>query len=353
MPTSEARIRANRRNAKKSTGPRTVAGKERSRANAHKHGLTGEGVALPPEDAAAVAGRFEALQTELAPKSALGSILVHRVAMLSVRLDRSTRQETASLSGRVERAAADFDEARMAEVSRLVDLLRDDPATAVRLLRRMPEGVDRMLSAWATLLENMDPEPPYCWYNEGSALADALTGRPPQAMGTSRIEALWRASVGDFRSLRPGEAEDLDDQPRRDWGRARLIEVVEAQIADLKAHRATLDLDAIARDRARAADKALFDSSKEAILARKYEAAAERAMHRTLAQLREVESETAAQEEVAKENDPVGSFSPASDRVASRRLRRRPNAPQATSEGRPDLPIGGDGASETAARRLE
>jgi hypothetical protein len=38
MSTSQAKIDANRRNSKKSTGPRTSAGKNRSRFNAVKHG---------------------------------------------------------------------------------------------------------------------------------------------------------------------------------------------------------------------------------------------------------------------------------------------------------------------------
>ena len=38
-PTSEARLRANRENAKKSTGPKTSRGKAYSRRNALKHGL--------------------------------------------------------------------------------------------------------------------------------------------------------------------------------------------------------------------------------------------------------------------------------------------------------------------------
>ena len=39
MP-SERQIAANRRNARKSTGPRSGAGKNRSRRNAYRHGLT-------------------------------------------------------------------------------------------------------------------------------------------------------------------------------------------------------------------------------------------------------------------------------------------------------------------------
>src|SRR5690349_17031260 len=38
--TSPAKIRANRRNARKSTGPRTVAGKPIVARNARRHGLT-------------------------------------------------------------------------------------------------------------------------------------------------------------------------------------------------------------------------------------------------------------------------------------------------------------------------
>ena len=38
-PVSEARLRANRENAKKSTGPKTARGKAYSRRNALKHGL--------------------------------------------------------------------------------------------------------------------------------------------------------------------------------------------------------------------------------------------------------------------------------------------------------------------------
>ena len=298
-------------------------------------------------------GRFETLRGEMAPRTSLGNILVHRVAMLSVRLDRSTRQESAALSTRVERAGVDFDEARMVEVSRLIDLLVDDPATAVRMLRRMPEGVDRMVAAWVSLRALLEGDTPDTWRSETCALAEALTGRPVQAPGTSRIEALWRATGLDFSHLKPGETEGLDSIPSRDWATARLIEIVEAQLAELRAHRETLDLGAIARERSRAADVALLDTTKEGILARKYEAAAERALHRAPEQLREVESEVSDEEEVAEENGAVGSFSPGGEKGTSRRLGRRPDAARTSPEGRPGRPIGGDGASAGAPKRLE
>ncbi len=49
--TSARQIAANRRNAAKSTGPKSAKGKERSRRNALRHGLTAETVINALEDA--------------------------------------------------------------------------------------------------------------------------------------------------------------------------------------------------------------------------------------------------------------------------------------------------------------
>ncbi len=51
--TSSARAEANRRNARHSTGPRTQAGKDRSRFNAVKHGMRSKHLILPGDDSAA------------------------------------------------------------------------------------------------------------------------------------------------------------------------------------------------------------------------------------------------------------------------------------------------------------
>ncbi len=69
--------------------------------------------------------------------------------------------------------------------------------------------------------------------------------------------------------------------------------MIDEEMARLKDVRVNLDPKAIEQDRAEAVNRALFDPSKEAILARKYEAATERALFRTLKELRHVEADAA------------------------------------------------------------
>ena len=67
--------------------------------------------------------------------------------------------------------------------------------------------------------------------------------------------------------------------------------MIDSEVAKLRAHRETLDHDGLAAIRALAPDLALFDPSKEATLARRYEATAERMMYRALREMRQVEGE--------------------------------------------------------------
>src|SRR3954470_10857916 len=86
MKVSEARILANRKNAQKSTGPKTPEGKEKSRLNALKHGLCSSAVA--PEDALAVRTRMDDYFGTLRPQNHFHCWLVTQIALLSLRIDR-------------------------------------------------------------------------------------------------------------------------------------------------------------------------------------------------------------------------------------------------------------------------
>jgi hypothetical protein len=92
--TSYRQINANRRNAFKSTGPKTEAGKQVSRCNAVRHGLTAETVIGALEDAEDYRGFEAAITADYDAQSAVERELVLRLSSLLWRLRRATTIET-------------------------------------------------------------------------------------------------------------------------------------------------------------------------------------------------------------------------------------------------------------------
>ena len=88
-------IEANRRNALKSTGPITPEGKERSRRNAIRHGLTSETVIAALEDAEDYQAFEAAVTADYDAETAVERELVLRLASVLWRLRRATGIETA------------------------------------------------------------------------------------------------------------------------------------------------------------------------------------------------------------------------------------------------------------------
>src|ERR671912_2997889 len=91
--TSEKQVQANRRNALKSTGPKTPEGKAAVRLNANKHGLRSQEVLLPGEDGEALKELDENLRAELQPVGELENLLVDRIIAAHWRLRRLARVE--------------------------------------------------------------------------------------------------------------------------------------------------------------------------------------------------------------------------------------------------------------------
>ena len=92
--TSFTQIEANRRNARNSTGPITEEGKQRSRCNAVRHGLTAETVIGALEDAEDYKAFEAAIIADYDAQSAVERELVLRLAGLLWRLRRATTIET-------------------------------------------------------------------------------------------------------------------------------------------------------------------------------------------------------------------------------------------------------------------
>jgi hypothetical protein len=92
--TSFRQIEANRRNARKSTGPITEEGKQRTRCNAVRHGLTAETVIGALEDAEDYKAFEAAIIADYDAQSAVERELVLRLATLLWRLRRATTMQT-------------------------------------------------------------------------------------------------------------------------------------------------------------------------------------------------------------------------------------------------------------------
>ena len=173
-----------------------------------------------------------------------------------------------------------------------------------------------MIRLWEQVAAVLTRPGAYAWDYGHWQRIENLRGKRPEDFPMSRDGALSKAIWGDTQYLQPGELEGIDPKSVKEWASKQLMERVEAEIASLKAHKATFDMEALARDRDDAPARAVFDPSKDAQLARKYDGANERGLMRTIREFREVQAEAMEIEErqkVASEpSESSGSFSPES-----------------------------------------
>jgi hypothetical protein len=85
---SEKQLAANRRNAERSTGPRTEEGKKASALNARRHNLTGQVTAMTDADRIMHDAFSASIVENLAPEGAMEIQLAQRIATDSWRLNR-------------------------------------------------------------------------------------------------------------------------------------------------------------------------------------------------------------------------------------------------------------------------
>ena len=119
--TSLQQIESNRRNAEKSTGPKTQNDKQRSSQKAVRHGLTAETVIGPLEDPADYQAFEQAVTTAYDAETAVESELVLRLASLLWRLRRATSVETGLLQIQCEASTAS-DPALPGEVCEVIEI---------------------------------------------------------------------------------------------------------------------------------------------------------------------------------------------------------------------------------------
>ena len=95
--TTDKQRAANRRNAQKSTGPRTAAGKERSSRNATKHGCCTDQHLIAGEDPADFETLRDGFFLTWDPRDPVEEALVRQMVTAEWRLRRLARLETAAI----------------------------------------------------------------------------------------------------------------------------------------------------------------------------------------------------------------------------------------------------------------
>ena len=175
---TDAQIQANRRNAARSTGPKSKSGKSRVKLNAWKHGgrakTTTALPVLPQEDPRELEERIQEWLDDWQPRNAEESKLVERGAKLTCLLERGERIEAAHLAKRVRKAmrkigpTAPVSSRRMKVIAELGRKLfydyrplsldhdsppkwNDEPAVFIAGLEETVEGCRWLLDRWAEM----------------------------------------------------------------------------------------------------------------------------------------------------------------------------------------------------------
>jgi hypothetical protein len=344
-PTVSKRTEANRRNAKKSCGPKSSEGKARVRLNALKHGMTAETLVLDGESAEGLKARVAAWKDHLKPQTELEDYLAERAAHASWQLDRCDRSIAAKLNEMVRFGLTDRDEAESDEVEDLARRLFwdprgpialyphfrgfrikpriscpdevDDPLHPARIVNRLEAtlaGCRWLLDRWADLRQLL--EDGLNWQAPDRLRAIRLVGRQPMdALADERVLQIYLACD----AMEPGSPTSLEDlktetdaaelalfkqrvQDRGgdrkkpaspEAGRAALLGLIGQAAsrleAKLVAHRERREF-----EQAIQADLMAFDERPEGELARRYQLAKGRELHRILATYYKVQREALA-----------------------------------------------------------
>ena len=346
MATSQQKIDTNRANAQKSTGPKTASGKERSRANALKHGLTGAGVVVPPEDFDRFERRANLWAQEIHAETDLDRFLMRKAALSSVRMERCTRAETAQLDEKRERAIYEWlerkDEGRVEDSFAKLDVR---PAQITAFLHRSILGCEAMVWRWDRMRYELERNGNWGIINAAKSLRLlGIPGEPPASEG-SRGSELWgtcfAVAIGNnqygpemferfigIASPTPIEfAEAVAALPPPEEGNATLMGLCDAEIERLTRLRDAMWADLGGPEFERVVALAEFDDGEGGQLRRRYETANSSELHRAIDQVHKNQKAALAMAKAAEDRD-------ASPRVAGpeRAEAAQGNSPQAPSQ---------------------
>ena len=298
--------------------------------NALKHGLTAEQIVLPNEDPEA----YDALRQKWLddyPDADAGQLALIEIAVRNIwMLDRAARHKRAMSAERMRHAADAFDceeQIRVEEIGRrlvndplnrcanapkdprTLDTLddwfkNDDPPVLRAQLFQSLKGVDWLLHQWSELYGLID-RTRYWHYNDKFRALRMMGKRPQDVLDDFEIAMIFgvchEAHPEPWTLWNECHQARLGVEGKPMWEKrvdclkgfkivhpegaaGELKEIVARETLKLNARRAELE-PIHARDRAEAADRAAFDGTPAGALVHRYEAACERTVQRSFAEL--------------------------------------------------------------------
>jgi hypothetical protein len=335
---TEAKLAANRRNAQKSTGPRTEEGKKRSRYNALDHGCRADILIMQTEDPQALQDRKNSWSDCLLPRDDVEQGYVDDAVEYKWIQDRARRAQAARLSRNINNAGVEeslreqdkvlamgqvlfwdnraplalfphldaMDTMEPSNVRRISgsDILEEpeDPERLVLRLQATASGCRWMLDQWSSLrsilVEGQN------WQSPDKLKAVRLLGRQPLEAADNRevlmLFVACQAMEGRADKFIPEIYYELQKYEREPYaerldgrgieelrpkdtaaGRQALLDIVDRAMGQItvkaEAHHRRADVDA-----ALAADCLSFDDSPAGERLRRYELASGRGMARSM-----------------------------------------------------------------------
>jgi len=220
---SSARLKANRRNARKSTGPKSDEGKARARLNAWVHGLRAAVDNSTPEELEQINRRKGEWSSAFPACSSYERWMVHQLVTFSVRIDRCQDKQRDQHEKDKHRADPDWWEAeRVAEVEELGKRLASDPAAVAARLRTSRQGIDWLLDRWKLLeaaIENghdwEETQFDHCLDLLGAPVETRPIDRAAlEAMTEDDRHEMIQAEIAELETLRNGLADLFDEADR-------------------------------------------------------------------------------------------------------------------------------------------
>jgi hypothetical protein len=323
---SDRKAAANRANAQKSTGPKTAEGKAKVSLNAVTHGLCAATVVLPNENHDEYEAMRLAWLDDWKPQTEARRVLVDRAAAGAWRLRRCVKAERDRIAEGMAAALDAYDDGVEARVADGLRLLQIEPRQGLATLRSEHAGMVALISLWESLGRAFAD--PSAWNDPhrhhvrllnllGFGVETDAADLGPAAMGS------WRLLVRNVPEV--GDCDEPIASDREAHGVASaMAKFVAAHVTGLRG-----ELDRYPDPnlvRARVADSAAYDTSREAQAMQRYEGQLDRSFRANLNQLIKL-TQTGA--------DLVEDASPAPE--PNKPTEPEPTAPNEPTEAQSDL----------------